>query len=98
MDITSAIERVVEIQRVAHGGIDQGRLWRRHLSPKQDEAALLPSTPVLDEASQLGDARSDASSQHRSQGVQDIAFGGDHRLIWEVGKAGATDMLGQNES
>ena len=98
MDIAGAIERIVEIQRMAHGGIDQGCLWRRHLPPKQDEATLLPSTPVLDEPGQLGDTRRDAAPQHGSQGVQDIAFGGDHRLSWKVGEAGATDMLGQNES
>jgi hypothetical protein len=40
---------------MAHGGIDQGLLWHRHLPSQQEEAAL-PSTPVLDEPAQLSDA------------------------------------------
>jgi hypothetical protein len=35
MDIASAIEPIVEIQRMAHGGIDQSCLWRGHFPPDQ---------------------------------------------------------------
>src|SRR5687767_7298881 len=95
MDVAGPVECVVEIQRMAHRGIDHGCLRRREFAAKQQEAAVFTSAPMSHHTSYLGNTWRQAPAQGSAHRIQDVPAGGAYGLHGEVSKGGSTDMVGQ---
>ena len=78
MDGTPGVQRVVEIQRMTHAGIQQRRLWRRQAGAPQQHTAFLAPAPPGDYRKELIDPRRAAAAEHAAKSIEDIATGGFH--------------------
>ena len=76
MDGTPGVQRVVEIQRMTHAGIQQRRLWRRQAGAPQQHTAFPAPAPPGDHRKELVDPRGAAAAEHTAKGVEYIAAGG----------------------
>jgi hypothetical protein len=94
MDRAAGIERVVEIQRMTHAGIQQGCLWRRQAEPAQQDAAFRQAAPAGDHRKELVDPRGAAAAEHAAKGVENIAAGGCDGARRQIRVAGAANVLG----
>src|SRR5262249_160550 len=81
IDGTPAGERVVEIERVTHGGIQERCLRRRQAGAPQQHSALLASTPPGDYRKEFTDPRRGAAAEHAAQSIEDIPTGGFDRSL-----------------
>ena len=69
------IVRVVEVQRMPHTRVQQGRLGCRQAAAAQQDPALLAPTPVIRHLEQRIDPWRSAATEHAAERVEDIAFG-----------------------
>ena len=95
MDGAAGVQRVVEVQRVTHAGVQQCGLWRRQAGPTQQHTAFLPPAPVADHRTQLVYPRGTAAAEHAAEGIENIASSGLNGACGQVRIAGAADMLGE---
>ena len=95
MDRAAGIERVVEIERVAHAGVQQRRLRRRQADPTQQDAAFLTPTPARNHRKELVDPPGAAAAEHAAKGVKNVAAGGFDGARGQIRVVGAAHMLGQ---
>jgi hypothetical protein len=75
MDGTPGVQRVIEIQRMTHTGIQQCGLWRRQASAPQQHTAFLTPSPPGDHRKELVDPRRAAAAKHAAKRIENIATG-----------------------
>src|SRR5271165_6964036 len=76
MDGTPGVQRVVEIQRMTHAGIQQCRLRCGQAGAPQQHTAFLTPAPPADHRKELIDPRRAAAAEHAAKSIEDIASGG----------------------
>jgi hypothetical protein len=93
MDRAAGVERVVEIQRMTHTGVQQCGLRRGQADAAQQHAAFGRSAPARDHGEKLADPGRTAAAEHATERVEDIAAGGFDGARGQVGIFPAADML-----
>ena len=76
MGRAAGVERVVEIQRMSHAGVEQRSLRGRQAEAAQQHAAFCQSAPARDYCEQLPDPGRTAAAEHAAERVKDVAAGG----------------------
>ncbi|HZU91471.1 MAG TPA: glutathione S-transferase family protein [Stellaceae bacterium] len=95
MDRTARIQRVVEIQRMTHAGVQQRRLRRRQADAAQQDAAFRQPAPARDDREEFVDPRGAAAAEHAAKGVENVAAGGFDGACRQIRVAGAANVPGQ---
>ncbi len=95
MDRAAGIERVVEIERMAHAGVNERRLRRRQPGAAQQHAAFREPAPAQHHPEELVDPRRAAAAEHAAKGVENVAAGGKGGARGQIGVAGAADVPGE---
>ena len=95
MDGAAGVQSIVEVERVAHAGVQQGGLRRRKVHSPQQNPALLSPAPTADHRAQLADSRGAAAAEHAAESIENIAAGGFDSGFGEVRVLGAADVLGE---
>ena len=98
MDGAPGVQRVVEIQRMTHAGIQQRRLWRRQAGAPQQHAAFLTPAPSGDHRKELVDPRRAAAAEHAAKRIENIATGGFDGARRQICIAGAANVPGERPS
>ena len=98
MDRAAGVERVVEIQRMPHAGVQQRRLRRRQADAAQQHAAFGQPAPARDHREELVDPRRTAAAEHAAEGVENVAAGGLDGARRQIRIARAANVLGQRPS
>src|SRR5689334_14470581 len=98
MDGAPGVQRIVEIQRVTHAGIQQRRLWRRQAGTPQQHTAFLTPAPPGDHREELVDPWRAAAAEHAAKRIEDIATGRCDRARRQIRIAGTANVPGENPS
>ena len=88
----------IEVQRVAHAGIEQRGLRARQADAAQQHAAFSEATPARYNREEFADAGRTAAAEHAAKCVEDIAAGGLDGASRQIGVARAADVLGESPS
>src|SRR5580704_6738240 len=76
VDRAASVERVVEIQRVPHAGIQQRGLWARQADAAQQHAAFRQPTPSRNNREEFTDPGRTAAAEHAAECVEEVTTGG----------------------
>src|SRR3954452_14686310 len=76
MDRAARVQRVVEIQRMPHAGVQQRRLRRWQANAAQQDVAFGQPAPAGYRREQLVDPRRTATAEHAAEGIENVATGG----------------------
>src|ERR1700730_11301876 len=93
MDGSAGVERVVEVERMAHAGVQQRGLRRRQAGWAQEHAAFLKPAPSAHHPTELVNPRGAAATEHAAKGIENVAAGGSNGALGQVGIVGAADVL-----
>src|ERR1700689_4746634 len=98
MDRPAMVERVVEVERMRHAGVQQGSLGCLQPKLPQHHLALLRAAPAAYDTCEFGNAALAAAAQQAAEGIKDVVARGDPSGGRQVDEAAATHMLRQRPS
>ena len=88
----------IEVQRVAHAGIEQRGLRARQAHAAQQHVAFGQSAPSRHNREEFADRGRTAAAEHAAKCVEDVAAGGLDGASRQIGVARAADVLGESQS
>ena len=95
MDRAAGVQRVVEIERMTHAGVQQRRLGRRQADAAQQHPAFLHPAPSGDHREKFVDPRRAAAAEHAAKRIENVAAGGCDGAPGQIRITRAADMLRQ---
>src|SRR5271166_3855 len=98
MDRTAMVERIVEIERMRHAGVQHGGLWCRQPLLPQHHLALRRASPAADDACEFRDAGCSAAAEQTAERVKDVVACGHPGGGKQVRETTTAYVLGQRPS
>jgi len=96
MDRAAGVERVVEVERVPHAGVEQRGLRARQAHAPQQHAAFRQSAPSRNNREGFADPGRTTAAEHAPECVEEVAAGRRYGALRQIRVARTADVRGES--